>query len=96
MAAAQKKHPWVFAMLEADPEGGSDYAVADALPEASPDAQKRALADAKAWLQAQPLSRRPLCKVCSHTPLPCNLQSAARAACWCQARGAPLPVFGTF
>ena len=50
-------------MLEANPEAGVEYEAAEALPDAAPEAQKRAVADAKAWLQSLPLSRRPLCKV---------------------------------
>jgi hypothetical protein len=60
---AQKRHAWVFAMLEANPEGGVEFEASEALPDASPDAQKRAIADVKAWLQGLPLARRPLCKV---------------------------------
>lgn len=59
----QKKHYWVFAMMEAAPDSGMDYDVADALPEATPEAQKKAVQDVKAWLKSLPLSRRPLCKV---------------------------------
>ena len=45
-------------MLEANPEAGVEYEAAEALPDAAPEAQKRAVADAKAWLQSLPLSRR--------------------------------------
>ena len=58
----QKKHFWVFAMMEAAPDNGMDYDVAEALPEATPEAQRKAVADVKTWLKSLPLSRRPLCK----------------------------------
>ena len=74
----QKRHAWVFAMLEANPEAGVEFEAAEALPGAAPDAQKRAVADAKAWLQSLPLSRRPLCKVRTWAPA-CLLVWARRS-----------------
>ena len=62
-AVLQKRHAWVFSMLEANPEGGSEYDVAEALPGYSTAAQTKAVADIKQWLKSLPLSRRHLCKV---------------------------------
>ena len=50
-------------MLEANPEGGSEYDVAEALPGYSTAAQTKAVTDIKQWLKGLPLSRRQLCKV---------------------------------
>ncbi|BDA46451.1 5'-3' exoribonuclease 1 [Coccomyxa sp. Obi] len=58
----KKKHFWVFAMMEAAPDNGMDYDVAEALPEATFEGQRKAVQDVKAWLKSLPLSRRPLCK----------------------------------
>ncbi len=63
----QKRHAWVFSMLEANPEGGSEYDVAEALPGYSAAAQTKAVMDIKQWLKSLPLSRRQLCKVGSST-----------------------------
>jgi hypothetical protein len=70
-------------MLEASPEGNGDFDLADALPEADPDARSRALQDLKKWLKALPLSRRPLCKVC---PPPLSQDSAIAATKDCRSR----------
>ena len=70
MLLLQKKHFWVFAMMEAAPDNGMDYDVAEAMPEATPEAQRKAVAYVKAWLKSLPLSRRPLCKA-SFTSVPC-------------------------
>ena len=59
----QKRHAWVFSMLEADPEKNNDYDVAEALPGYSASAQTKAVMDIKQWLKGLPLSRRQLCKV---------------------------------
>lgn len=59
----QKRHSWVFSMLEANPEGGSEYNVAEALPDFSTAAHKKSVMDVKQWLKTLPLSRRQLCKV---------------------------------
>lgn len=64
-AVLQKRHAWVFSMLEANPEGGSEYDVAEALPGYSTAAQTKAVADIKQWLKSLPLSKRQLCKVSS-------------------------------
>ena len=62
----QKRHAWVFSMLEANPEGGSEYDVAEALPGYSTAARTKAVTDIKQWLKTLPLSRRQLCKVRRH------------------------------
>ena len=59
----QKRHSWVFSMLEANPEGGSEYDVAEALPDFSTAAHRKSVMDVKQWLKTLPLSRRQLCKV---------------------------------
>ena len=59
----QKRHSWVFSMLEANPEGGSEYDVAEALPDFSTAAHKKSVMDVKQWLKTLPVSRRQLCKV---------------------------------
>ena len=61
----QKRHAWVFSMLEADPEKNNDYDVAEALPGYSASAQTKAVMDIKQWLKSLPLSKRQLCKVSS-------------------------------
>ena len=50
-------------MLEANPEGGSEYDVAEALPDFSTAAHRKSVMDVKQWLKTLPLSRRQLCKV---------------------------------
>ena len=50
-------------MLEANPEGGSEYDVAEALPDFSTAAHRKSVMDVKHWLKTLPLSRRQLCKV---------------------------------
>ena len=62
-APLQKRHSWVFSMLEANPEGGSEYDVAEALPDFSAAAHRKSVMDVKQWLKTLPLSRRQLCKV---------------------------------
>lgn len=67
----QKRHAWVFSMLEANPEGGNEYDVAEALPSFSAAAHQKSVADIKAWLKTLPLSRRQLCKVTTTGTLAC-------------------------
>lgn len=67
----QKRHSWVFSMLEANPEGGNEYDVAEALPSFSAAAHQKSVANVKAWLKTLPLSRRQLCKVTTSGTLAC-------------------------
>lgn len=57
----QAKHSWVFTMVDQSPDS-SDYHLSQVFPELDQEAALKKMKDAKAWLTALPLFKRPLVK----------------------------------
>ncbi len=58
----QARHPWVFRMLEQQPEA-RDFDPAPLFPDAGPEELARQVAAVREWLKGLPLGRRPLVQV---------------------------------
>jgi len=57
----KRAHPWVFAALQSDPDGGFEGLELDVALKHLPEPQRLpALNQCKAWIKAQPASKRPL------------------------------------
>ena len=57
----QAKHSWVITMVDQSP-GSSDYHLSQVFPELDKEAALKKVKEAKSWLMALPLFKRPLVK----------------------------------
>ena len=59
---AQKRHSWVFTMVDAETDS-NEYPLSQVFPGMSKEAAVQKVKQVKAWLQSLPLAKRPLVKV---------------------------------
>jgi 5'-3' exoribonuclease 1 len=94
MEQYKMRHGWVWAALEAAPSA-FDFSLDEALPGLEPAAAAAQLASLRAWLKAQPLSRRPLVRLAARAapePAVRTLQASLPRAPAAGAPGGPAPV----